>query len=378
MSAFWLTLRQERVPMLVAVSAMVLAAGSILVLVAETVDPTGRIRSLGDALWFGIVTMVTVGYGDITPSTGSGRLVAVGMMLGGTALLSVLTATFASVLVARRIREDRGLDTIRATGHLIVCGWNQYADRMLEGLVEADHEHPVVLVNELPEEQLSDVLARHRGVRYVRGDPASEPTLERASVRQAFGAIVLADASAHAPDERATLVTLALKSLRPQLRVTVEVVDAKSEPHLRRAGADEVISSGEFNAFLLASATTAPGISAVVRPLLTHGRSELRRIAIPEEFVGRTFGELAKALRERDGTLAIAVVTEEAGLGLADLLTDDTSLVDVFIRQQFRQAGTEHLRFGRGSVGARVNPPDSHILERTDWIVGIPGQHETA
>ncbi len=373
LAAFWRALARERIPVLAGVSAVVLVVGAVAVFVAESASPRANIRDLGDALWFGISTMTTVGYGDIAPTTGPGRIVSVLLMFGGMGLVSAITATFASVLVTQRIKEGRGLDTIHAKGHLIVCGWSQYAERVLEALAAAGGGDAIVLVNELPEEVISDLLLRHRGARFVHGDPAAEVTLERANVRQASAAVVLADASRAAPDERTALVTLTLKSLRPDLVVTAEAVDLKSEAHLRRAGADEVVVSGEFNAFLLSSATAAPGIPAVVRPLLTHGGTSLRRVAIPPEYVGRTFGELGRALRDADGTLLIAIVSEAKVLTLDDILTDDTSLIDRFISDEFQRSGTEFLRFERGGITATVNPPDSYVIQRSDAAVGIAG-----
>jgi voltage-gated potassium channel len=374
MSSLWTVLRRERIPVLAAGTLVLLAVGALVVYAAEAGAPNGTIRSPGDALWFVFASMTTVGYGDLTVTTPLGRVASALLVLGGIGFLWGGTATFASVLVTQRIREGRGLDTIQIEGHLIVCGWSQYAERVLEALASAGRAESTVLVNELPEEMVSDVLVRHRGARFVRGDPASEVTLERASVRHASAAIVLADASRPAADERTALVTLTLKSLRPDLVVTAEALDLKSESHLRRAGADEVVVSGEFNAFLLSSATAAPGIPAVVRPLLTHGGTALRRVPIPAEYVGKTFGELARALRERDGSLLIAIVSEAKGLTLDDLLTDDTSLVDRFISDEFQRSGNEFLRFERGAISALVNPSDAYVIQRSDTAVGIAGR----
>jgi voltage-gated potassium channel len=374
LAGFYRALVRERVPVLVAVGAAVLLVGAFAVFLAEAGSSRASIHDLGDALWFGIATMTTVGYGDVAPTTALGRVFSVLLMFGGMGLVSVITATFASVLVTQRIREGRGLDVIHGKGHLIVCGWSQYAERVLEALAAAGRSDTVVLVNELPEDVISDVLLRHPGARFVHGDPGSEVTLERANVKQAGGAIVLADTSRPAADERTALVTLTLKSLRPDLAVTAEAVDIKSESHLRRAGADEVVVSGEFNAFLLSSATASPGIPAVVRPLLTHGATALRRVAIPPEYVGRTFGELALGLRQVDGTLVIAIVSEAKALTLDDILTDDTSLIDRFISDEFQRSGTEFLRFERGGIRAHVNPPDGYVIQRSDAAVCIAGR----
>lgn len=376
--SYWLALQRENVPRVVVLSTVVLVVGTAAVYLVEQGGDDPSIRSLGEALWYTIVTMTTVGYGDFTPKTPGGRVLGTLLMLTGMGLLSLFTATIASILVSQRIKEERGLETITARNHILVCGWNQYAEQVLEGLCAAPRrQEEIVLVNELPEEAANEVLRRYRdrGVRFVRGDPAVEAVLLRADVGQARAAIVLADTAqglSAASDERTTLVTLALKSLCPQIKVTAEVMDLRSEAHLRRAGADDIVISGEFNGFLLSSAALAPGISQVVRKVLSLSGTELRREPIPPEFVGRTFGELFQALRSRDGFLTVALVTERKGLTLDDLLTDDYSLVDQFIRQQFTAAGKEYLRFEAGGLQVLVNPPDTHVIGRDDTAIGIP------
>ncbi len=358
-----------------AFSLAMLVLGSSLITLVEA-SGRGNIKTFGDAVWYTLVTMATVGYGDYVPTTGAGRAIGIVLILGGVTLFSILTGTVASVFVARRIKEERGLESVRSRDHLLVCGWNPYAERVLDSIHAASGGSDVVLVNELPEESAAEVLARQRGrsVRFVRGDPASEAVLERANVRHAQAAIVLADASrptSAASDDRATLVTLALKSLKPDLHVTVEALDLKSQSHLRRAGADDIVISGEFNAFLLSSAATSPGISDVVRPLLSVSGSELRRVTLAPEYVGRTYGEVASALRAKDGFQAIAVVHENPGLTLDQLLSDDTSMVDRFIKSQFSEAGREFLRFEGEPTRVIVNPADEYEIGPHDAVVGI-------
>lgn len=376
--SYWQALRRENIPRVVAFSTVVLFVGATAVYVIEQGGDEPLITSFGESVWYTIVTMTTVGYGDFTPKTPVGRVFGTLLMLTGMGLLSLFTATIASIFVSQRIKEERGLEIITDHNHILVCGWNQYAERVLEGLCSAPgREGQVVLVNDLPEEAANEALLRYRerGVRFVRGDPAIEAVLLRANVRHARAAVVLADTSqglASASDERTTLVTLALKSLKPEIKVTAEAMDVRAEAHLRRAGADDIVISGEFNGFLLSSAALAPGISQVVRSVLSLGDTELRREPIPSELVGGTFGELFQALRSRDGFLTVALVTESKGLTLDDLLADDYSLVDQFIRQQFTAAGKEYLRFEGGAMRVLVNPADSYVIGRDDTAIGIP------
>ncbi len=81
-------------------SALILTyLGAIAVLDAEENVPGSNIRNIGDALWWAVVTITTVGYGDHYPITAIGRLVAVGLMIGGIAVLGVVTASVAAWLV---------------------------------------------------------------------------------------------------------------------------------------------------------------------------------------------------------------------------------------------------------------------------------------
>lgn len=79
------------------------------VLDSERGRPGANIETFGEAIWWAFVTITTVGYGDYYPVTTAGRLVAVLLMAGGVAVLSVVTATVSSWIIdkaAKRIDDD--------------------------------------------------------------------------------------------------------------------------------------------------------------------------------------------------------------------------------------------------------------------------------
>ena len=89
-----------RVAIYVAGGASLLAfCAALAVLDVERSNPDANIGDFGDAMWWAVTTMTTVGYGDRYPVTGVGRLVAFALMVGGIALLGTVTATLASWLV---------------------------------------------------------------------------------------------------------------------------------------------------------------------------------------------------------------------------------------------------------------------------------------
>jgi voltage-gated potassium channel len=82
--------------------------GALGVYQQEHAAPDATVRTFGDAVWWTCATLSTVGYGDVAPVTPVGRLIAVGVMAIGLALLGAVTGTFASWLLQVFAREDDG------------------------------------------------------------------------------------------------------------------------------------------------------------------------------------------------------------------------------------------------------------------------------
>ena len=96
-----------RVAIYTASSAVLLIyAASLAILESERDQPGAKIKSFGDAVWWSITTVTTVGYGDLWPVTATGRVIAVLLMMGGISLVGVVTATLASWIVQRVAQED--------------------------------------------------------------------------------------------------------------------------------------------------------------------------------------------------------------------------------------------------------------------------------
>ncbi|WP_437075018.1 potassium channel family protein [Streptomyces sp. enrichment culture] len=91
-------------------------AGALAVYQQERGAPGAGMRTFGDAVWWTCATLTTVGYGDIAPVTPLGRLIAVGMMACGLALLGAVTGSFSSWLIQVFSREDDQQDGERPPG----------------------------------------------------------------------------------------------------------------------------------------------------------------------------------------------------------------------------------------------------------------------
>lgn len=330
-----------------------------------------------DAMWWSLVTMTTTGYGDVVPRSFVGRALGVFTMVSGMGLFSVLTALIASSFVTESFKEARGLEAIKERGHVIIAGWNWGGERVVDGLLDPEARDPtrIVLVNQLAEEAVAEILYKYRDweMKFVRGDFIHETVLQRANIAGAAAAVILADSSSPTTaraDDRTILACLAMKHLNPDLKVTGELLESPNVAHLRRAGADDVVLSGEFNGFLLAAAARSPGVPDAVRAMLSlGGPSQLRKLRVPERFRHWTFGEFSAYLREHYRVLTLGVVTESQGLTLANILSANQTSVDEFIQRKFDEAGISFDNFALS--GVQVNPDDAYVLGANDSVVII-------
>ena len=317
-------LRSQDVPRLFRYFAGLLTLGGAGMFLLER-DTNPQFRSFEDGVWWALVTLTTVGYGDKVPMTHGGRLLASVVAVLGIGLLGIVTGKIAGALVERRIKEGKGLtDARNLKGHLVILGHKADLGLLLKDLLQA---HPgltagrLVLVNQAGEMANDSVRADFPGVVYIHGDIIDPAMLARASLTAAAKVLVLADEgegrSDQERDARTVMAVLNIKSYAPEVYTCAEVLDRKHVEHLRLARCDEIILSREYGRFMLVNAAVSSGISEVLHDLLQTAGAGTRMStrAVPEPLVGRPVSELAALLKD-EGVLLIGLL-ENTGQPLA-------------------------------------------------------------
>lgn len=291
-------LRRENLHKLALLILLILSVGTVGLAYFESVP-------LPQALWWTIVTVTTVGYGDITPVTPGGRVVGAVTMLAGIGLLGTFTAGLATFMVNAKLEGFRGMRAVDCTNHIVICGWNHKAQEILAEL-HSDAEttpRPVVLMANVAEAPVEA-----SGFFFVRGD-VTPVTMERANLQAAHAAIVLGDeqVDAFSRDARTILTTLTIKSTYPDLYTCVELVEAKNATHCRLAKADEIIVSGALTGNLLVRAALDHGVTRVVSELLSARGHELYLTAVPAPLAGQTYLDALQHLKRDHDALIVAI-----------------------------------------------------------------------
>jgi len=370
-------LRKEHFFLIAAIIIVIILLSSIGVYLLESNSGDSTIRSFWDGIWWAVVTICTVGYGDKLPSSDAGKIVALVLMISGIFLVALVTATIVSVFVEQKIREGKGLKPIKEKDHIIVCGWNRHTEEVLDWLnAYGRPKNPVVvLINELPVDEIDGLKLQYDryNLHFLRGNYVHEDVLLRADIRRARYVILMADLSGShdsgRADERTILSALTIKSIAPKVKIVAELFNAENRAHLKRANVDEIIVRGEHMGSLLASAAIDPGLPGVFSTVLSLGdRNKLVRSEIPEQFIGKTFHELSDFFRKTRSAILIGLLKEKESMKLEDMLSDDSSVIDRFIREKIKESRKDFF-YEKEQMKVILNPDDEDMITRNDYAV---------
>lgn len=283
----------------------------MLIIFLSEQKTNSAINTLFDAIWYTLVTITTVGYGDITPHSVLGRTSAMILLLAGVALFGALSGKFASFLFDRQQKKDRGLLKMnKIKNHFLICGWKPNFERILEGILLANPEIPpekIILLNNSSQNEMEKIKAdsRFKNINYIHGDFTDEDTLLKSQIKTAERTLILADNSENfsslETDSRTVLAVITIKNLNPKIYCVAEIIDSKFEKHLSLAHCDEIILSADYGQNLLIQASSGKGMSHILRELISEeSDSGILICDIPQKFVGNNYGEFKLSLKTSD------------------------------------------------------------------------------
>ncbi|MBD3347023.1 MAG: transporter [Chitinivibrionales bacterium] len=337
--------------------------------------------SFFDSLWWTIVTISTVGYGDRLPNSTIGRVVAILTIFLGIAMMGTVTGRIASFLLERQMKEEKGLmDYSSMTRHFIVCGWKQGMDLVLREVLTRNPEHDpstTILLNRAPLEEINAIRSEpfFKGIHYVHGDFIEERVLIRAGIKGAAKILVMADFYTEGDlqqiDSKTVMAVMSIKNLNKKAYVCAELLDTKFEKYLKISHCDEILLSREFSRFMLASASSGEGLSHVVKSLLSkQSKARIKTVDLPESLIGKTYGDLIEHFK-KNHTLQVVGLLENTGnimLRKKEALREAQKNPDI-------SKLVPDLRNVKGLIANEpvINPPHDYDIKRYTKAIAIWG-----
>ena len=325
--------------------------------------PNSEIRTLSDAFWWLIVTISTVGYGDVIPTSSAGKVLGSLAIVVGVALFTTVTGSVASLLVERSIKKKKGLGNVRMKNHIVLLGKSGNLNLVLESLVNYGRKRAVI-VSDMDESEFENIQMNFPEIEldFVKGDFTKDQTLRRASINSSDAVVILADSNfVEDPDEKTLIAILAVRSIDPSVRIIAEVVNEEKAKHILRAGANKVIKYGEFNPFAIGMYASYPALYDLMYTIFRDGKIRMERV--PEGSMGKSFGEIFSDFK-RNGKLILGIVVRRKKVLFDDIQTGDETL-DEFIRKKLEEVGID-VSSDEMNCEIKLNPPDDYEIGKDD------------
>ncbi len=250
--------------------------------------------TFADAIWWGIVTMTTVGYGDFYAQTVWGRFViSYACMLIGIGLIGYVIGFFAEFFLDVISKTKRGLMKILEENHLLICnypGENKVIEVVQEiRSIPEYKKSPIILITENLDEMPDSLKAIK--LQFVHGNPMNEDVLHKANILKCAGVFILANqASKPDPDERSFAVGTIIELIESEhgvpIKTIVEVEHQKNLKLIKRSSVNSMISNDGVTSRLLAHEFNYPGIYDIIQQLLDSDEGSQFHIQ-PTRLVGQ-------------------------------------------------------------------------------------------
>lgn len=232
-----------------------LAALALLILLSTLIYMLLEGMSFTDALYMVVITITTVGFGEVRPLSPSGRVFTIILILLGVGTATGVISNGITIIAGphlwagiRRRSMERHMAQLEK--HYIVCGYGRMGQQVI-GDLQARQEPFVVIDLALDDEEMLE-----SGINYIIGDATQDETLHEAGIDRAYGLVAALDS-----DSDNVMTVLTAREMNPKLFIVARVTNSEVERKLRRAGANRVVSPYQIGGHRLALALVRPAVN---------------------------------------------------------------------------------------------------------------------
>lgn len=262
---------------------------------ADLRDTVDGVTSFVDVLYFTVITIASVGYGDIVPVSDHARLLDTLLVTPIRLFVWLIFLGTAYDFVLRRIGEKWRMRAIQRglTGHTVVAGYGTSGAEAVKELIRRGTTASSIVVVDRDEAALD--AAKACGAAVLHADATRNAALEAVHIARASNVMISAGS-----DDTSILIVLTARRLTASVPISVVIRSDDNEPIARQAGANTVINPASFAGLLMASAAQGPHTADYLTDLAAvDGRVSLRERPVSAEEVGSRLNAIRTGLGVR-------------------------------------------------------------------------------
>lgn len=265
-----------------------------------------NIEDVGDAVWYAIVTLTTVGYGDYYPVSVPGQVVGVLFVLSSLGVLGLLIGKIADLFTSYREHRRLGHHGTDATGHIVIFGWNASTERIIEQIRILDRRIVVVTPNRDAVNTIHERFSDAVFPLYADFDDAD--LLSRINLRKADRTLLNIES-----DTDSLIYLLNLRKDFSDVEFVVAAQNEELRETIENAGLTKAVSARTNAAHLIASVIFEPDVAIFAQDLITTAQDDtdhdLQQYEIQpgSPAAEHSYGELFRALYDTLDVVPIGV-----------------------------------------------------------------------
>jgi len=254
---------------------------------------TGGAYSVLDCLYMTVITISTIGYGEIIDLSGNpaGRIFTMIIAFSGIGILTYMLLNVTAFIVEGHFnkafrRKKMEKQASKLNEHFIICGIEGVGSYIINELRETGRPYVVV---DSSREKLEKALEVFEDQIFIEGDPTENDILTRAGISRARGLFAVSG-----DDNQNLVISLTAKQMNPRIRVVVQCEELRNIEKMKKVGADAIVSPPFIGGLRMASEMVRPAVVSFLDEML-HQDSENLRVeesVVPEGMVNRPLSDL--------------------------------------------------------------------------------------
>jgi voltage-gated potassium channel len=282
-----------------------------LLIQAEIGSSQASITNYRDAIWYSLVTLTTVGYGDLVPATEFGRYISILFVLISLGIYGILIGQFTSLMATIKENKKLGYNGTQMEDHAVIIGWNEFGKMVLSQLIGVGKKVAVVTNNKSDIEFIREEHSG-KGVFVLYSDFGNIEMLRKTNIEQS--SIVFVNFE---DDTEKLVYILNMKKVYPNLDYVVTLDNGDLKNTFISAGVTNTISKHEISSKLLASYMFEPDVASYSESIMSFAEGDADYdmkqffVTATNPYVGKAYQDAFFDLKKKYNAVLIGITKRD-------------------------------------------------------------------
>ncbi|MCT4637614.1 MAG: ion channel [Bacteroidales bacterium] len=285
-----------------------------IVTILEKGNPDGNIKNFSDGLWYTIVTLTTVGYGDFYPVTPAGKIVSIFIIISSLGFLGYLIGEITNLIRNYMEKKKEGFFGVNFEKHFVIVGWDSFAKQVTDQVIRAKHKVAVITNKKDDIDLIYDMYPQSK-IFVLYTDFNNITSFDRAGINKASTVYINMD-----DDSENLVFVINMKKVYDHNNYVVTLNNPELRETYMSIGVRQTVSKTDIASKLVASYIFEPDVARLTEDFMATSVDETDydiqeyKIVDDNEFVGADYFDAFVELKKRCNVVLLGIVKVHDGI----------------------------------------------------------------